>query len=188
MSSSRSSLIPPPSSPIFSIARITGSASITMPGPPPYASSSVDRCLSVANSRRSQTRTSMSPCFTQRAITPSARRGSNIRGKIVTKSILIDALRQIDDDRLSLQIDLLANLLGEGDVVFLPVLAPNIEQHAAAALVRFENLAAVAPLLIDQTQAGEIVQKVFAGVERARFRLRDLDCPSAQLLDFFRSL
>src|SRR5207248_8547505 len=123
-----------------STARSTGSASITIPGPPPYASSSVDRCLSVANSRRSATRTSMRPCLIPRAITPSVRRGSNIFGKIVTKSILIDALRQIDDDLFLFQIDFRTDRFGERHLVCLPVCALHIEQNAAAALVCFEDL------------------------------------------------
>src|SRR5262249_22738045 len=155
----------PPSSLIFSTARSTGSASMTIPGPPPYASSSVDRCLSAANSRRSHTRTSINPCFTPRAMTPSASSGSNIRGKIVTKSILIDALGQLDDDLFSMQIDPRADLRRERYFIGPAVAAPDVKEHAAAALVRLEDLAAVAAVRIDQVQPGESVQEVLAGIE-----------------------
>src|SRR5439155_26195320 len=102
-----------------------------------------DRCLSLANSRRSQTRTSISFCLIPRAITPSARSGSNMCGKIVTKSILIDALRQIDDDSLLAQIDFRADLLRERHFVCLAVATTDVQQHSTAALVRFHDLPSV---------------------------------------------
>src|SRR5205814_5566664 len=120
---------------------------------------SVERCLSEANSRRSQTRTSISPCLIPRAITPSARNGSNMRGKIVTKSILIDALRQVDEDLFFRKVDLEADGFRERHLVFFSVGTPHVQQHAASALVRFDCFSAIAPILVDEPQADEIVQE-----------------------------
>src|SRR5213592_991335 len=121
--------------PMASTQRSTGSASITIPGPPPYASSSVERCLSAVKSRRSHTRASSKPCFTPRAMIPSASSGSNMSGKMVTKSNLIESFRQIDDDTLLLQVDVDADRRDEGNVEAMPV-ALDVEQHAARPLLR----------------------------------------------------
>src|SRR5713101_5877819 len=147
-----------------------------MPGPPPYASSSVERCLSDAKSRRSHTLTSRSPCLIPRAITPSARKASNIRGKIVTKSIfniveIVDAQGQADDDFLSGQIDLRADLGGERQFE-VAARAFDIEQHATATLVGFLHDSALPAFAIDEREADEVVQKVLIRSELARFRFR----------------
>src|SRR6266536_4880676 len=102
---------------IASTHRSTGSASITIPGPPPYASSSVERCLSDAKSRRTHTRVSSSPCFTPRPMMPSASSGSNMLGKMVTKSNLIETFRQVDDDTLLTEVDVGADLRDERHIV-----------------------------------------------------------------------
>src|SRR3954465_3467093 len=169
-------------SPIDSTHRSTGSASMTIPGPPPYASSSVERCLSLAKSRRSCTRTSSSPCLMPRAITPSAISGSNIRGKIVTKSILIDPLGQVDRHRLRLGCDLRADLRGERHVEFAIAML-HLQQDAAAAFVDLDDSSALVAVRIDEFQANEIVQEVLALIELARFALRNLDAPVAERVD-----
>ena len=71
---------------IASTARTSGSGFITMPGPPPYGTSSTLRCRSVVWSRRSCTSTSSARAAIPRLTTPSASAASTIRGKIVTMS------------------------------------------------------------------------------------------------------
>ena len=87
------SAAPPAAAPrvarMCSAARKNGSGFITIPGPPPYGTSSTTRCRSVVKSRRSWTFRSMTPASTPRATTPSASGWSNIRGKIVTMSNFI---------------------------------------------------------------------------------------------------
>src|SRR5205823_9034588 len=146
----------------------------------------VDRCLSLANSRRSQTRTSISPCLLPRAITPSARKGSNMRGKIVTKSILIDALRQIDEDFFSRQIDLEADGFRERHFVFFSVGTPDVQQHAASALVGLDCFSAIAPIFVDEMQADEIVQEELISITLSRFLLGNLDSPLLERIGIFR--
>ena len=114
-----------------STARTSGSGFITIPGPPPYGTSSTLRCRSVVNSRRSCTFTSSNPRSMPRPTTPSARPASTIRGKIVTMSNFIDlvrvvriarrapaihleqSLRRRDPNPLPLDVDLDANLGGQ---------------------------------------------------------------------------
>src|SRR5712691_678147 len=119
-----------------------------------------------------------------RAMTPSASSGSNIFGKIVTKSILIDALRQIDFDSLAPQIDFRADRLGEGNFVFLAVAATHVQQHSAAPFVRFDDFAAVRASLVDEMRADEIVQEVLVSFEFSGSFLGNLDGPLPKLLDF----
>src|SRR5690606_6555113 len=66
--------------------RKNGSGFMTIPGPPPYGTSSTTRCRSVVKSRRSCTPTASTPASIPRATTPSASGASNMRGKIVTMS------------------------------------------------------------------------------------------------------
>src|SRR5205807_1538808 len=167
---------------IASTQRSTGSANMTIPGPPPYASSSVERCLSVLKSRRSHTRASSSPCFTPRAMIPSASSGSNIPGKMVMKSNLIEPFRQIDDDSLLRQIDLGADLRGERHVEAAAVTL-DVEQQPARALLRVHHFPALAPLGIDERQSDKVVQEVLVLFELARVALVDLHRPIAQRRD-----
>src|SRR4051812_44483085 len=107
-----------------------------------------------------------------RAITPSVRKASNIRGKIVTKSILIDSVRKIHDDPFGLDVDLRADRRRERNVVLFSVAALNAQQNAAATLVDFDHFAAIAAVVVDEPQSDEIVQEVFILIELARLRLR----------------
>src|SRR5262249_43514727 len=154
--------------------------SITIPGPPPYASSSVERCLSEAKSRRSHTRASSSPCFTPRAMIPSASSGANMSGKMVTKSNLIETFRQIDDDTLPRQVDVSTDLRGEGDIEAPPGVL-HVQQHAAPSLFGIHHLAALAPFRVDEREPDQIVQEVLVLFELARLVLLDLDGPVAQV-------
>src|SRR5947199_3647007 len=149
-------MCPPP---IASTARSTGSASITIPGPPPYASSSVERCLSDAKSRRSHTRASSSPCFTPRPMMPSASSGSNMLGKMVTKSNLIETFRQVDDDTLPAKVDVDADLRNERHVVAAAV-ALDVQQQSSRPLLGVHDFPALAPLGIDERESDKVVQKV----------------------------
>src|SRR5687767_11600498 len=104
-----------------STARASGSGFITMPGPPPYGTSSTLRCRSIVYSRRSWTLMSSSPRSTPRLITPSARPASTIRGKIVTMSNFIQleqSLRRFDPDPAAGDVDLDADVDGERDQYF----------------------------------------------------------------------
>src|SRR5262245_41415605 len=99
-----------------------GSAFNTIPGPPPYGTSSTTRWRSVVKSRRSCTFTSSVPRSTARPITPSARGRSNIAGKIVTMSNFIASnlhtppvqleqpVRRFHDDPPAGPVDLAADL------------------------------------------------------------------------------
>src|SRR5436190_1622196 len=176
--------------PIASTARSTGSASITIPGPPPYASSSVERWRSLAYSRRSHTRTSMSPAFTPRAITPSARKESNIRGKIVTKSIrnIVDILQPLgdrDDDPFVREVDLRADVGRERQIERFSVRTLHAEEDSGAPFVRFDDDSALMTFGIDERQSGEIVQVILVGVELARDALVDLDRPVVHVAQLF---
>ena len=76
----------PASSRIASTALNSGSGFSTIPGPPPYGTSSTLRCRSSVNSRRSRARTASTLRWIAFARIPSARAASIIRGKIVTMS------------------------------------------------------------------------------------------------------
>jgi hypothetical protein len=79
----------PRSASIASSARKIGSAFRTIPGPPPYGTSSTTRWRSVVNSRRSRTFTSSVPRSIARPRMPAASGCSIIAGKIVTMSKVI---------------------------------------------------------------------------------------------------
>src|SRR5437764_11615865 len=168
--------------PITSTHRSTGSASITIPGPPPYASSSVERCRSVAKSRRSHTRASSSPCFTPRAMIPSASSGSNMLGKMVTKSNLIETFRQIHHDTFLAEVDVCADLRDERHIETAAV-ALDVEQHSARPLLRVHDFPALASLGINERQADQVVQEVLVLFERPRLVLFDFDGPIAKVRD-----
>src|SRR5436309_8730415 len=102
---------------------------------------------------------SSTPDLIPRAITPSAMSGSNIRGKIVTKSNLIEPLGQRDDDALSREVDRPADLGGERDVELLAV-PLDLQQHAAPTLVSVDHAATLRAVFVDQREADEIVQEV----------------------------
>src|SRR6185436_1185311 len=129
---------------ICSTAFSSGSGFITIPGPPPYGTSSTLRCRSVVKSRRSWIFTSSNPRSTPRPITPSAMPASTIRGKIVTISNLTlsflalsraraihveQTLRGRDPNPLPLDVDLDANLNGQRN------------QHLAARALDFKHAA-----------------------------------------------
>src|SRR5438045_9772585 len=101
---------------------------------------------------------SSAPCFTPRAMTPSARNGSNIRGKMVTKSILIDPLRKVDDDSLSLEIDLLADRRGERDFIFAPVGALHVQEHPTSALVGLDDFPAFVACRVDPANTSPLME------------------------------
>ena len=67
----------------------SGSASITIPGPPPYGRSSTVRCLSVTKSRGFQTPSRHSPRCSARPVTPNRAACPTISGNSVTTSIRI---------------------------------------------------------------------------------------------------
>src|SRR6476659_6553834 len=173
--------------PIASTHRSTGSASITIPGPPPYASSSVERCLSEAKSRRSHTRASSSPCFTPRPMIPSASSGSNMLGKMVTKSNLIQTFRQLDHDTLLLEIDVDADLRNERHVVAAAA-ALDVQQQSPRSLLGVHDFPPLASLGIDEREPDEVVQKVLVLFERPRLGFVDLDGPVPQVRDLLGSL
>src|SRR5688572_23470712 len=104
-----------------STARASGSGFITMPGPPPYGTSSTLRWRSTVYSRRSWTLMSSSPRSTPRLITPSASPASTIRGKIVTMSNFIQfeqPLRRCDPNPARGHVDLDADVDRERDQYF----------------------------------------------------------------------
>src|SRR5579872_2639100 len=129
---------------------------------------------------------SSSPALTPRAMTPSARSGSNIRGKMVTKSIRIESLRKVDDDFSSGHIDFPADRNGERHLVRLAVLPLYVEQHAAAPFVDLDDLSAVISVGIDEMEANEVMVKILVRRERAGLALGNLDGPAAQQRDLFR--
>src|SRR5688500_19657865 len=108
---------------------------------------------------------SSSPCFTPRAMIPSASNGSNIFGKMVTKSIfngieIVQPFRQLHHHALPVQVDLGAELGREGQLELAPVGPLHAEKHAATALVHVGDDAAFPSLRIDEGQADQVVQKV----------------------------
>src|SRR5438309_4731038 len=116
-------------------------------------------------------------------MTPSPSRASNMRGKMVTKSIRIDPLGQIDHDLLSGKIDLGADRRRERNFVGLSIASPDIQKHTATPFVCVDHFAALDSAPIDQTQTGQIVQEVFARIGPPRFMLRNLDGPVLQIPD-----
>src|SRR3954470_2676475 len=118
-----------------------------------------------------------------RAMTPSAISGSNIRGKIVTKSIrIIESLGQIDRHRLRFEINLRADLARERDIE-LSIAALDLQQDAAAAFVKIDDFALLFSVGVDERQADQIVQEVLVLFELARFALGNLDHPVAERID-----
>src|SRR5687767_1486141 len=98
------------------------------------------------------------PCFTPRGMTPSARKPSNIRGKIVTKSIrngieVVQSFGQRDDDPPRLEVDLRADVRRERHLERLAIRAFHFEEKASAALVDVDHDATLAPLGVDEREA-----------------------------------
>src|ERR1051325_374861 len=85
---------------------------------------------------------------------PSARSGSNIRGQLVTKSNLIESLGEIDDDALRRDVDRRAKI-GRERHLELAAAVPYFQQHAAAALVRVDDLAARVAVAVNELHADE---------------------------------
>src|SRR5947209_5758537 len=106
----------PRSASIVSSARKIGSGFSTIPGPPPYGTSSTTRWRSVVKSRKSRTLTSSVPRSIARPSTPAASGSSIMAGKIVTMSKVIAAASR--SGRVRLQPDLvhLEQTLGRVDL------------------------------------------------------------------------
>src|SRR5688500_4668295 len=135
---------------------------------------------------------SSSPCLIPRAITPSARKGSNIRGKIVTKSILnmvevIEAFRKSDDDPLRFKIDLRADVGSERDIE-RSLRALNAQQDPSAALFGVHHHAADPAFRVDHRHPHEVMEKVLVFAELAGVIFRDLDRPVLKFAKVFRRL
>src|SRR5438132_1057588 len=129
---------------------------------------------------------SSSFCFTPLAITPSARKGSNIRGKMVTKSILIDSLRKLHHDLLAGDVDFRTDGCCEGHFVLLAVVALHVEEHTAAAFVGVDHLAALVAALVDEAEADQVVKEIFISLACAGLALRNLDRPMLERLNLLR--
>src|SRR5689334_11676358 len=78
-----------------STASKTGSAMITMPGPPPYGGASTFLCLSLEKSRRLTRLTVTWPCSWARFRMLSPTTPENIEGKSVTTSMITGAPQQL---------------------------------------------------------------------------------------------
>src|ERR1051325_7464415 len=113
---------------------------------------------------------------------PSARSGSNIRGKMVTKSNLIESLGEIDDDALRRDVDRRAKI-GRERHLELAAAVPYFQQHAAAALVRVDDLAARVAVAVNELHADEVVQGVLVGLELAGLLVRNLEADEYFLHD-----
>src|ERR1700674_4997344 len=111
---------------IASTASITGSGFITIPGPPPNGMSSTWRCRSWVKSRRSCACSCTTPRSIARPITPCAKTGPNMPGKMVTTSnrinrsiprVLVLEQRVRDHHAAAGDVDLDAGVLRRGDEV-----------------------------------------------------------------------
>src|SRR5262245_8088444 len=129
----------PRSSSIVSSARKSGSGFITIPGPPPYGTSSTTRCRSVVKSRRSRTFTSSVPRSIARFRMPAATSGSTIAGKIVTMSTVIQfkqSIRRFNHDPLGADVDRRADVRRQRNQ---NLAALTVDDQAAAGHFSFDT-------------------------------------------------
>src|SRR5262249_33790701 len=105
------SAAPAPRDPASRIAARSGSAFITMPGPPPYGVSSTVRCRSVVKSRGLTVSTAITRASRARPTTPAVSAGSISSGRIVTtvnfisSPVLGEAFGRIDGDHAAVEVD-----------------------------------------------------------------------------------